>query len=93
MVRNTTRLLKKAETHLRKTVRSLEQELADTLKNWEKSEKINREELSKVNEKLAAVIQESKKSEVTEVDQKCDKCKFTCKESKNMDSHVASVHS
>ena len=38
LVRNTTRLLKKAETqknHLRKTVRSLEQELADTQKKLE----------------------------------------------------------
>ena len=96
LVKHTTRLLKQAEiqkSHLRKTVRNLEEELADTLKSWERSKKSNREELSKVKEKLAAVIKESKKPEVTDVNQKCDKCKFTCKDSKRMDSHVAYVHS
>ena len=96
LVKHTTRLLKQADiqkSHLRKTIISLEQELADTLKSWEMSEKSNREELSKVNEKLAAVIKESKKPEVTEVDQKCDKCKFICKDSKIMKSHIAYVHS
>ena len=63
------------------------------MKSWERSEKINREELSKVTAKLAAAIKESKKPEVTEVDQKCDQCKFTCKDSKNMNSYIASVHS
>ena len=63
LVKHTTRLLKQADiqkSHLRKTIISLEQELADTLKSWEMSEKSNREELSKVNEKLAAVVKESK---------------------------------
>ena len=79
-MRQTTKLLKQSEiqkSHLRKTVRNLESKLADTLKSWERSEKINREELSKVKEELAAVIKETKKSEVTEVDQKCKQCKFT----------------
>ena len=39
-----------------------------------------------------AVIKKSDKPEVTEIDQKCRQCKFTCKESKNMESHVATVH-
>ena len=96
LVKRTTRLLSQAEqikSHLRKTVRSLERELADTMKSWERSEKTNREELSKVTAKLDAAIKESKNPEVTEVDQKCDQCKFTCKDSKNMNSHIASVHS
>ena len=95
LVKRTTKLLNQAEIqklHLRKTVRSLQRELADTMKSWERSEKTNREELSKVNAELAAAIKETKKPEVTEVDQKCDHCKFTCKESKNMNSHIASVH-
>ena len=89
-MKRTTKLLNQAEIqklHLRKNVRSLERELADTMKSWEMSEKTNREELSKVNAELAAAIKETQKPEVTEVDQKCDHCKFTCKESKNNQSY------
>ena len=42
---------------------------------------------------LAEETKESSKPEVTAVDQKCKQCKFTCKDSNTMDSHVTQVHS
>ena len=50
-------------------------------------------DLKECQEKLAEVTKGVNKPDVTEVDQKCRQCKLTCKESKNMESHIASAHS
>ena len=50
-------------------------------------------DLKACQDRLAVMTEKSNKPEVAEVDQRCRQCKFTCRESKNMESHIASVHS
>jgi hypothetical protein len=60
------------------------------------STEINLEELKKElknsQDLLLDITKRSENPDVTQVDQNCKQCKFKCKDSKNMDSHVFNVH-
>ena len=98
LIKHSNKLLEAAEnqkSHFRKTIRRLEQELQDTYNNWEASEMTNRNEMDKLRielEKKKNNVEPNGIPEVRRVGQKCNDCRFTCKDSKTLDNHVAAVH-
>ena len=100
LVVNTTRMLNIAEitkNDLRKTVKSLNKQLAETQENWQGDSEAQAEEISSLKSSVTALKPKVKELEVISVDdivvnQKCTKCDTKTKDSKTLALHMKEVH-
>ena len=97
---------KEVNDHQATVIKELESKVAlmqrRQVKTDEKKNELGKEKKEAITEnaklrielkKYKDMTEQSSKPEVTAVDQKCKQCKFTCKDSNNMDAHIAQVHS
>ena len=100
LVVNTTRMLNIAEItkkDLRKTVKSLNEQLAETQENWQGDSEAQAEEISFLKSSVTALKLKVEELELISVDnavvkQKCTKCNTMNKDSETLAKHMKEAH-